>query len=285
MKKKVTIEKISRAGGTVMKDLISKIKPENLPQRLVGIMVALIIVFVTAMGLGVYFNKRTAEALYNNYMENTREIIDSRSQIETANSWERLSVNERKEKLRSRFYEIIKYYTVTSPLSQKMSDEQLLLAFNTYYDAIYTVNSVNFFLPLAYIRVKTNYNPSYSDNYQTGISGFFTVEGQQIANLPIVKENQALRVAYKGKETLQNPTESLRLLIARMDDLMRTFNNREDWVILALLNHDENQIIAKYWEDGKGEIPETNYKSGDMKNILEYYYAFKNWQIVATTSK
>jgi hypothetical protein len=281
MKKKIT----HVVEGNAVNNFISKLKPETLPQRLVGIMVALIIVFVTAMGLGVYFNKRTADALYKNYIENTREIIDSRSQIETANSWERLSINERKEKLRSRFYEIIKYYTVASPLSQKMSDEQLLLAFNTYHDAIYTVNSVNFFLPLAYMRVKTNYNPSFSDNYQTGISGFFTVEGQQIANLPIVKENQALRVAYKGRETLQNPTESLRLLVARMDDLMRTFNNREDWVIFALLNHDENQIIAKYWEDGKGEIPEANYKSGDLKSILEYYYAFKNWEIIATASK
>ena len=259
--------------------------PHQIIQRLVSTIVVLVVVFVTAMGLGIYLNKKSLDIVYKNYIANTKEIINSQNKIETANSWERLSINERKEKLRSRFYEILKYYTVDAQQNQRMSDDQMLSAFESYNDTIYAVNSVNFFLPIAYAKIKTNFNPSYNNNYQYGISALFTVEGQQISNLPIVKDNPAFQVAYKGKETLQNPVESLKLLVARMDDLMKTFNNREDWVIMALLNHDENAIISKYWQEGKGEIPDSYYKSGELKDILEYYYAFKDWKIISVPAK
>ena len=272
---------------TKNEDMVSKaeLSPHQIIQRLTAVIALLVTVFVGTMGLSIYLNKKTADILYKNYIANTREIINSQDKIAAANSWERLPINERKEKLRSRFYEIIKYYTVAIPQNQKMSDEQMLSAFDAYYSAIYTVNSVNFFFPLAYLKVRTNYNPTFSSGYQWGIAGFFTVEAQKFANLPIVKENVNFQVAFKGRETLQNPIESLKLLIARTDDLMKTFNNREDWVILALINHDENAIIDKYWQDGKGEIPEALYKKGDLKDVLDYYYCFKDWKIPAIPDK
>jgi hypothetical protein len=165
-----------------------------------------------------------------------------------------------------------------------MSDDQVQASFNSYFDCINTVGSVNFFLPVAFLMVRTGYNPSYSDGYRYGIDKFLVKEGQDIANLPLVKDNTVFQVAYKGRETLLNPVESLKLLVARMDDLMKTFNGREDWVVFALITN-EYDVIAKYWKDGDGEIPDALYKTGDLKSVLNYYYAFKNWKIIPMDAK
>jgi hypothetical protein len=266
--------------GKILQEELKKESGVNEANARLTVLICILVgVFVASMGLGVFFFKKTYDDMYKTYISNTKTIVQSKEEITEANSWERLQLNDRKERLRTRYYEIIKYYTIESPINQKMSDDQLLSSFNVYFDCIYTSNSINFFLPLAYLKIRTNFNPNYTEQYRFGIAAFYIKEGQDISNLPIVKDKAAFQVAYKGRETLQNPTESLRLLVARMDDLMRTFNNREDWVIFALTQNNEYEIIEKYWENGKGEIPEKLYKEGMMRNVLNFYYAFKNWKV------
>lgn len=265
-----------------MKELIS---PKNgddskFMHRMTRILAILVGVFIIVIVMNIGFNKMLADNMYKTYINNTKEIILSKDSIEASNSWERLPINERKELLRRKFYEIIKFYTNDVTQNQKMSDAQTITSFNAYYNCINAVSSVNFFLPLAYMKVKTNFNPIFvQEDARYGIVPFYNKEGANIASLSLVRENANFQVAFKGKETLQNPVESFKLLIAKMDDLMKTFNNREDWVILALLTN-EYDVIAKYWQDGKGEIPEKLYTTGDMRSILNYYYAFKNLQII-----
>jgi len=269
-----------------MKDMVTKDDGEsgnNFVKRVTKTFISLTVIFIVTIVFGIFSINRISDVMYKTYISQTREIIHSQKDIESANSWERLPVNERKEKLRSRYYEIIKYYTNEVPQNQKMSDDQMLASFDAYYGAVYGINSVNFFLPLAYLKARTNFNPTFNDGYQIGIAALFVKEGADIANLPVIKGLPSFQVAYKGAETLQNPVESLKLLVARLDDLLKTFNNREDWAILSLLNHSEYDIIAKYWQDGKGEIPEKLYKDGPLANTLEYYYIFKDWKIAPST--
>jgi len=265
-----------------MKDLITPKDGDDSKymHRMTRILAILVGVFIVVIVMNIGFNKMLADNMYKTYINNTKEIIMSKDTIEASNSWERLPINDRQEILRRKYYEIIKYYTNDVPQNQKMSDVQMNASFDAYYNCINTVNSVNFFLPLAYMKVRTNFNPTFvSEDGRTGIVPLYNKEGADIANLPLVRENVNFLVAYKGKETLQNPVESFKLLIARMDDLMKTFNNREDWVILAMLTN-EYDVIAKYWQDGKGVIPEKLYISGQLRDISNYYYAFKNLQII-----
>jgi hypothetical protein len=248
-------------------------------RNLLIVIICLVATFIIAIALFFVFYKQSVDTLNKMYMEQTRQIVNSQKGVDEANSWERLPVQERKEKLRGKFHEIFEYYTTDVPQNQKMSNQQLDDAFEVYYTAISATPSVNFFLPLAFWKVKTNFNPTFFDNYQVGINGFYSKEGADVANLPLNKDNPAFQVAYHGAETLQNPSEAMKLMVARVDDLMRTFNNREDWVILALLNHSEYDIIAKYWNNGTGSIPANNYKTGPMADVLRFYYAFKDWTI------
>ena len=82
----------------------------------------------------MFFNKKIANDTYKTYISSTREIIQAQKDIDTANSWESLPVNQKKEKLRSRWFEIIKYYTLEVPQNQKMSDDQVQSSFNSYFD-------------------------------------------------------------------------------------------------------------------------------------------------------
>ena len=59
---------------------------------------------------------------------------------------------------------------------------------------------------------------------------------------------------------------------------MITFNNREDWVLLALFT-DEYQVIRDYWDEGAGAIPDEYYEEGQLAEALKYYHAFRNWKI------
>lgn len=254
-------------------------------KKLLVLFSVLVIVFIAVVGINIFFNKKIANDTYKTYINSVREVIQDQKNIESTNAWERLPTNEQREKLRSRWWEIIKYYTLEVPQNQKMSEDQVQAAFDPYFTCINTVGSVNFFLPMAYMKVRTNFSPNYNDGYRYGISRFLVKEAQDISNLPIVKTNVSFQVAFKGRETLMNPNENVKLLVARMDDLMKTFNSREDWVILSLLTN-EYDVIARYWQDGNGEIPEKVYKdNADLRNILDYYYAFKNWKIIPTDSK
>ena len=241
----------------------------------------LVVIFIIATGVGLFFFKKTSDDMYRTYIANTQTIVQSKQEIQEANSWERLAINDRKEKLRARYYEIIKYYTIEVPLNQKMSDEQMNASFNAYFDCIYAVNSVNFFLPIAYMKVKTNFNPNFvSNQYQYGIGDLLVYTGKNVASFSTVRDNLMFQVVYSGRTTLQNPVESMKLLVAYMDDLMKTFNNREDWVIFAMLTNTED-VLSKYWNNGDGAIPDNYYKTGDLRDILNFYDAFKNWKIIA----
>jgi len=242
------------------------------------------LVFIGIITLLTFEVKKVISDMYNTYINNTREIIFSKENIETANNWERLPLNEKKERLRKRYYEIIKYYTINIPDNQKMNDEQIINTFNSYFDCINAVRTVNFFLPLAYIKAMTNFNPNYSEHYQYGLGWFYEKEGATFSNLQLVRSSEIFNVAYKGRISLQNPYEAIRLVVARMDDLMKTFDNREDWIILSMLQN-EYIVIDKYWENGEGKIPDSFYKDGKLKEILNYYYAFKNWQIIPNDIK
>ena len=125
----------------------------------------------------------------------------------------------------------------------------------------------------------TNFNPNHDREWKYGISAFYIKQGEALSNLPLVKGNENFNVAYKGRITLQNPSEAIKLLVARIDDLMTTFNNREDWVVLSLLRN-EYDIIDKYWEDGKGAIPDSFYREGEMAEILRYFNAFRNFRLI-----
>jgi hypothetical protein len=159
-----------------------------------------------------------------------------------------------------------------------MNDDQIQGTFNQIWLCTEKLPHVNFFLPVAYMKVKTNFNPVYDMNYQRGIIGFYLKTAERIANLPIVRDDPVFRTAYKGTTTLNNPVEAVRLLVARIDDLMSTFNNREDWVLLSLFT-DEYVVISEYWKDGEGFIPDKFYQEGELAKALRYYQAFKNWQI------
>jgi len=254
----------------------------KLHTRFTLILSILTIVFIAVVVFNIFYFKTITTQMYQSYISNTKEIITTQTKIAFISDWERLPINQKKEKLREKYYEIMKYYTIDIPLNQKMSETQILNSFNTLFSCVQASSShINFFLPLAYIKVKTNFNPNFSKQYKYGISAFYIKEGKNISNLPIVQNTDEFRVAYKGKITLQNPTDSIKLLVAKIDDLMNTFNNREDWVVFALLRN-EYYVIEKYWNDGKGKIPDSFYKEGKLHDILEYFYAFRDFKIIPT---
>jgi len=216
--------------------------------------------------------------LHSTYIKNTEQIILSKKAITIANDWERLPETERKEKLRERYYEILKYYTLKSKTEEKLREDIMLDSFNSYYDCTNLLR-VNFFLPLAYMKVMSNFNPNYTRNYRFGVAFFFVKEGADISNLPIIKDPH-FNVTYKGEETLRNPIESMKLLVAKINDLKIIFENRTDWVVLSLLLN-EYEVIDKYWKSGKGRIPDDFYRK-ELGTILTYYYTFKNWRVIPT---
>jgi len=252
-------------------------------RTLVFIVIGVVSLFIGTLGLYTYLFKRVSDDMYNTYINNTKQIILQKEEIEAANAWERMPVNQQKEILRRKFNEIVVYYSTNVPENQKLSDKQILDMFNTLYGCTAIAKSVNFFLPLAYMKVQTNFNPNYKNSkWQHGIAWLLIKEGKDISNLPTITNphpDNPFRVAYKGKITLLNPTESLKLLIAKMDDLMSTFNNREDWVILSLIKN-EYWVIDKFWEGGKGAISDEYYESGSLADTLKYYSAFRNLKII-----
>lgn len=238
------------------------------------------LVFVLAVIFGAISFNRVTNEMRATYIHETESLINARQDIELANAWERLPVGQRKERLREQYFQVVRYYTNSTPEEQKMSDDQINESFNQLFLATERVPSINFFLPVAYMRVATNFNPVYNQAYRRGIAAFFLREAEQVANLQLVREDPVFMTAYRGVETVNNPQESIKLLVARIDDLMKIFNNREDWVLLALFTN-EYEVIENYWDGGEGQIPDELYVSGNLAEALEYFYAFKNWQIPA----
>jgi hypothetical protein len=218
------------------------------------------------------------------YLHESERILVARDRMEATNSWESLPMNQRKEKLREFTYSMVNYYTNITPVEQKMNDDQLSTFFEQTWLCTSDIPSINYFLPLAYLKVATNFNPVYNVAYRHGIASMYMKTGERIANLPLIRNNRFFQLVYKGNETLNNPSESIKLLVARIDDLMQTFNNREDWVLLALFT-DEYEVISNYWKDGSGAIPNSLYIKGDLAEALKYYHAFKNWQIPVIEQK
>ena len=242
--------------------------------------ISVTIIFVAAVILGAISFGNVTNEMRTTYIQETESLINARQSIELANAWERLPVGQRKERLREQYFQLVRYYTNSTPDEQKMSDEQINDSFNQLWLATERVPSINFFLPVAYMKVATNFNPVYNQDFRRGIGAFFLREAEQVANLQIVREDPVFMTAYRGIETVNNPQEAIKLLVARIDDLMKVFNNREDWIILAMFTN-EYEVIEDFWEGGEGQIPDQLYISGKLSECLEYYYAFKNWQIPA----
>ena len=251
----------------------------NRSQRIsLFVFTAVVLLFVAVSMIGIFSFNRVTNEMRATYIQETESLINARQNIELANAWERLPVGQRKERLREQYFQLVRYYTNSSPDEQKMSDDQINESFNQLWLATERVPSINFFMPVAYMKVATNFNPVYNLDYRRGIAAFFLREAEQVANLQIVREDPVFMTAYRGVETVNNPQESIKLIVARIDDLMKVFNSREDWVILSLFSN-EYEVIEDYWDGGEGQIPDELYIDGQLAECLEFYYAFKNWQI------
>ncbi len=246
-----------------------------------GWMITFIIIVVAFMGIMITTGilvSNTLNKMHTTYINNVEEVITSRANIQATNDWERLPEEQQKSRLREQYYTIIRYYTNELPDDKKMNDEQILEAFDQLWRTTKKIPSINFFLPMAYMKVATNFNPIHNVNSQRGIAAFYLKSIEDTINLPLMRNDPVFRTVYRGSETANNPTEMMKVLVARIDNLMTTFRSREDWVILALFTN-EYDVIAKYWNDGEGAIPDKFYKEGDLAETLKYFYAFKSWQI------
>jgi len=227
---------------------------------------------------------RAVAVMRDTYQKNTESVILARSNMESANAWEQLSPSQKRERLQDQYFQIVRYYTTNVAPNQKLNDDQIQSTFNSLWDTTSRVTSVNFFLPIAYMKVKTNFNPAFSNGYQSGIVGFYFKEADQAANLNRVKTDQAFQVVFKGSETLLNSDMSIKLLVAEFDDLLLTFNGRVDWALYAKFTN-VYDVMAKYWKDGQGQIPDSAFKTGDFAEAYKYYNAFKNWTIPSKQDK
>lgn len=245
------------------------------------IVLSLFIVVMIWVAIGV---SGTFKEMHNTYIKNTDEIIKVRSEHEISNAWERKPENEKREMLRAQYTEIITYYTINTDDKYKMSSQQIDMTFNQLYNCLRTVPRINFFMAVAYMKVATNFNPVHNRDWKFGLAALYNKTGETICNLPRIKNDEAFFTIWKGLQTLNRPEEAIKLLVARVDDLMLTFNNREDWVFLALFTN-EYDVINKYWKNGEGKIPDEIYREGDLAEVLKYYYSFKNWQIPSRDSK
>lgn len=238
------------------------------------------VMFSISLVLSTVFFVTTINEMHQTYIIKTEEIILGKENVELANSWERMPVQQRKEQLRSQYLKIVRYYTSPVPEEQKMNEDVLVATFDTLWDTTQRAKQ-NFFIPVAYMKVATNFNPVHNIEYKRGLAGFYLKTYESTANLPLVRTDPIFQTVYKGSETAYNPDHSIKLLVARIEDLMSTFNNRVDWVLLSLITN-EYDVIEKYWDDGEGTIPNKLYESGDLSEMLMYYHLFTLWEIPKT---
>jgi len=268
----------TRKGTDTLEKLISLDPAHKTFRRITVAFIAALVLFMgTIATIGIYYDK-TIREMHAQYIHDTEQIVITKSEIEASNAWERLPLNERKERLRMQYYQIVRYYTNRSDEDKKMDDQMIQDSFNQLWDCTVRVPSVNFFLPVAYIKVASNFNPAYDVKYKRGLGAFLNKAGERISNLKLVREDPSFQLEYNGIETLNMPTEAIKLLVARIDDLMITFNNRIDWVLFSLFTN-EYDVIEKYWDGGNGSIPDEFYNKNNLAEALEYFYAFRNWQI------
>jgi len=254
--------------------------PQKPPRWSINTFSIIIALFTVVIITSTVLFIKTMNNMNAMYIQKTEQIILGKENIEMANSWERMPTQQRKELLRSQFFKIVRYYTEGVPEEQKMNDELLLNTFNAIWLTTERLNQ-NFFLPLAYMKVATGFNTVYNVEYKRGIGGFYLRTYEQISNLPLVRNDPVFQVTYKGTDTVNNPINASKLVVARIDDLMNTFNNRIDWVLLALFTN-EYDVIDKYWAGGEGSIPDEFYNKGPLAEALRYYHAFSSWEIPKT---
>lgn len=234
--------------------------------------------FTVVMLIGTIWVSVTLSTMNRSYNQQMERIIMSKTAIESANSWEQLPPAQKKEKLREQYYAIVRYYTNDKSYSEKMADDMIIQSFNQLWAETERLTTVNFFMPVAFMKATTNFNPYYNSNNRVGMAYFYLKNAENVANLPLIRNDTLFQLDYKGSGSLTNPVDSMKLLVARIDDLSRTFNGREDWIFLALCTN-EYDVISKYWQDGKGSIPDDLYLKGPLADCLKYYQGFKNWEI------
>jgi len=264
-------------GGEEILQALGKLDASTPGKWTIFTFIGVMILVVIAVGFLTFNYINKVSELNISHTNEMQEFILGKEDIEMANSWERLPDQQRREQVRSQHYKIIRYYTESVPEEQKMSNELIEEVFNIWYNATERLNQ-DPFISLAYMKVMTNFNPVYNVAYKRGIGGMFLQTYENVANLPIVREDPALQTIYRGSETANNPTEAVKLVVAYTDYLMRIFNNRIDWVLLALFTN-EYDVIRDYWEDSEGLIPSDLYKTGQLAEALTYYHSFTNWQI------
>jgi len=269
--------KTRKTSGEDILQALSKLDANSPSKWTIYTFIVVMILVIVTIGFLTFFYVKSINKLNINHTTEMQEFILGKEDIEMTNSWERLPDQQRREIIRAQHYKIIKYYTESVPEDQKMSNELIEDVFNIWYNATKRLNQ-DPFISLAYMRVMTNFNPIYNVEYKRGIGGMFLQTYENVANLPIVREDPSLQTIYRGSETANNPTESVKLVVAYIDYLMRIFNNRVDWVMLSLFTN-EYDVMKKYWDDGDGAIPSELYQSGDLAKALMYYHSFTNWQI------
>jgi hypothetical protein len=275
--KNPNVVKTRKTSGEDILQALSKLDANSPSKWTIYTFIVVMILVIVTIGFLTFFYVKSINKLNINHTAEMQEFILGKEDIEMTNSWERLPDQQRREIIRAQHYKIIKYYTESVPEDQKMSNELIEDVFNIWYNATKRLNQ-DPFISLAYIRVMTNFNPIYNVEYKRGIGGMFLQTYENVANLPIVREDPSLQTIYRGSETANNPTESIKLVVAYIDYLMRIFNNRVDWVMLSLFTN-EYDVMKKYWDDGDGAIPSELYQSGDLAKALMYYHSFTNWQI------
>jgi len=249
---------------------------EEIKHLITGFIIALgIFSVVIVIGVIVYIS--TTSSMRKTYIDNVNSVILTQTEIKTLADWENIPSEQKKTKLREHFNSIVQYYTNEVPLTDKMTLNQTVDVFNELWQTT-SKTSINFFLPVAYIKVATNFNPNYDIDAKKGMAALLLKSIDNTINLSWVKDDPLFTTIYRGSDTAFNPAESTRILVAKIYDLMVLFRNREDWVMFALFTN-EYDVISKYWNDGKGTIPDEIYKSGPVAEALMYYYTFKNFKI------
>ncbi len=249
---------------------------EEIKHLITGFIIALG-VFSVVIIIGVIAYISTTSLMRKTHIDNINDIISTQVEIKTLADWENVPSEQKKSKLREHFNLIIQYYTNDASVESKPTLSQVVDIFNELYQTTSKL-SINFFLPVAYMKVATNFNPSYDVDSKKGIAALLLKSIDNTINLPWVKTDPLFMTTYRGSDTAFNPAESSRILVAKIADLMTLFRNREDWVMFALFTN-EYDVISKYWNDGKGTIPDEIYKSGPVAEALMYYYTFKSFKI------
>ena len=281
-KNSVTKESAQKKVGS-KRSIYTKKRKQDMTLLIRNLVIAFSIMILISLSVSIFMyigTNETIKEMHSTYIKNTDDIILTSAKQKLADEWERLPEPQKREKLRAQYTEIVTYYTINTDSKYKMSAEQINSTFNKLYDCLKSVPRINFFMAVAYMKVATNFNPVYNREYKYGLAAMYLKTGEAVSNLPRIEDDKTFYTAWKGMLTLNRPDEAIKLLVARIDDLMLTFNNREEWVFLSLFTN-EYDVIGNYWNGGEGIIPDDIYREGKLAEVLKYYNSFKNWEIPA----